>query len=358
MESAWYALAEEEEALTPQVLFYPDRIADNIQEMIRIAGSPLRLRPHIKTYKCREIVQMQLACGIKAFKCATLGEAELLGASAAPDVLVAYSLVGPARQQLLDLIAKYPSTRFSVLIDHEQALAGWNRLGHAVDIFIDVNVGMDRTGISPQGAVALLEQLRASIHQFRGWHLYDGHIHTSDLAERRQEMEAAFIPVEKLIATTGTEASERVCGGSITFPLHAAYPQRTLSPGTTLLWDYGYRTHFPDLSFSIAAIVVSRVISKPGSDLICLDCGYKAVAAEMEAPPLYFPQFPDAVIVNHSEEHLVLRTTQARSYKIGQLVYGVPHHICPTVALHDSVGVVRDQQLQGRWRITARSRLY
>jgi D-serine deaminase-like pyridoxal phosphate-dependent protein len=358
MGQAWYELANPGKVLTPQLLFHPKRIEENIQEMIRVAGSPERLRPHVKTYKCREIVRMQLDRGIRSFKCATLAEAQLLGETGVPDVLIAYPLVGPAQGQLLKLRSRFPRTRFSVLIDHEAQLYGWNHPGQAIDLFIDLNVGMHRTGISPEKAVELLERVQESSHHFRGWHVYDGHIHHGDPAERQRAMEAAFAPVEELVTRTGTQGNERVCGGSITFPLHAAYPQRTLSPGTSPLWDYGYSSHFPDLKFSIAAVLISRVVSKPGTDLLCLDCGYKAVAAEMEAAPLHFPQIPDANILNHSEEHLVLQSPSADAYTIGQMVYSFPHHICPTVALHESVGVVRDRQLKERWHIAARKRPY
>ena len=166
--SAWYELSEADSVLTPQVLFYPDRIAENIQQMLRIAGSPERLRPHVKTYKCQEVVRMQLEADICAFKCATLAEASLLGESGAPDVLIAYPLVGPTQTRFLELTRQYPKTRFSALIDHESQLDDWNQLGQAVDLFIDLNVGMNRTGIPSEKAAGLFEQVQASKHRFGG----------------------------------------------------------------------------------------------------------------------------------------------------------------------------------------------
>jgi D-serine deaminase-like pyridoxal phosphate-dependent protein len=89
-----------------------------------------------------------------------------------------------------------------------------------------------------------------------------------------------------------------------------------------------------------------------------LNLGYKAVAAEMSETPVYFPQLNNVQIVNHSEEHLVLKTSKADQYPIGALLYAFPWHICPTVALHESAWLVRRGQLSGRIEIKARKRIY
>ena len=355
---AWYEIEDVEAIITPQLLFYPELIESNIREMIRIAGATHRLRPHIKTYKCAEVIQMQMAQGVTKFKCATLAESALLGETGARDVLVAYPIIGPAQNQLVALQKHFPNTRFSVLIDGQEQLAGWNEIGVDVDLFIDVNVGMNRTGADFDECIDLHLQVLSSAHSFRGWHCYDGHIHFSDLDERKAEVDTAFDLITSLLEKTDSQNSELVCGGSISFPIHAQHPERTLSPGTTLLWDQGYSHHFPDLDFSIAAVIATRVIGKPAPDLICMDVGHKAVAAEMEEDPIFFPEMPEAKIITHSEEHLVLQSPNTDQLLIGQVVYGVPFHICPTVALHESVGVVEHNKLTQRWRIAARNRLY
>jgi len=57
-----------------------------------------------------------------------------------------------------------------------------------------------------------------------------------------------------------------------------------------------------------------------------------------------------------SEEHLVVETPQAGGYAVGDVVYAVPRHVCPTVALHDEAVVVRDRRAVDRWRVQARTR--
>jgi D-serine deaminase-like pyridoxal phosphate-dependent protein len=123
-----------------------------------------------------------------------------------------------------------------------------------------------------------------------------------------------------------------------------------------VLWDAGYATRFPDLSFLPAALVLTRVISKPGANRLCLDLGHKAVASENPPPRVHLIGLPDAKAISHSEEHLVLETDQASVIPLGQEFYGIPWHICPTVALHAQACVVEQGRVESRWEILARSR--
>ncbi len=358
----WYELNSAESILSPALLFYPERIRHNIDQMIKAAGTADRLRPHVKTYKCREIIQMQVNAGISKFKCATLKEAELLGETGVKDILVAYPLVGPSQKKFLDLVERFPSSKFSVLVDHEEQLIAWKKLtNQPINLFIDLDVGMHRTGISPEKAFHLYQLIRESPFIFCGLQVYDGHIRESDLNLRKSIVDEGFQAVDRLIDKINADLSspfEIVCGGSITFPIHAQHQKRILSPGTTLLWDYGYSSNFPDLPFQIAVTLLTRIVSKPTENTLCLDLGHKAVASEMKSTPVYFPQIPDAKIVVHSEEHLVIETKLADDFKIGSVLYGIPWHICPTVALHEEALIVKNQATCEQWKIAARSRSY
>lgn len=355
----WFEIAQTDTLLTPALLFYPERIAGNIEKMLHIAGSPTRLRPHVKTYKCTELVAMQQKHGINKFKCATLAEAKMLAKAGAEDILIAYSLVGPAQIKFLELRNKFLNSEFSVLIDHPDQIRLWEKTNQKVSVYIDIDAGMHRTGIPMYKAQSLYDQIAASGKiSFKGWHIYDGDIHDKDLNDRRDSVVKAYKDLEGLLTKTGTKGIEIICGGSATFPIHADYPERTLSPGTTLLWDNGYAQGFPDISFDIAATLATRIISKPGTHKLCLDLGHKAVASEMKTSPVFFPQIPDASIEVHSEEHLVIKTNEAENWNIGDLLYGFPWHICPTVALHDQAAIVENHAITEFWTIEARNRIY
>jgi D-serine deaminase-like pyridoxal phosphate-dependent protein len=352
----WYEINSPEKVLSPALLFYPDRIQSNIDSMIRIAGSVERLRPHVKTYKCPEIVRMQMAAGIDKFKCATLQEATMLAGSGVKDILIAYPLVGPAQSQLPKLQSTFPETTFSVLVDHEDTISSWKSILDApLDVYIDVDVGMHRTGISPIKALELREQLDEQFN-FKGWHLYDGHIREKDATERARITTEGYERAKEIL--NFLPADDVICGGSITFSIHALDPERTLSPGTTLLWDHGYGSTFPDIPMINAATLLMRIVSKPDVNMLCLDLGHKAVGSETKGVPVFFPELREWEIVVHSEEHLTIRTPEADKWHIGDVLFGLPWHICPTVALHEQAAIVKEGNVIEFWTIEARKRLY
>ena len=192
-----------------------------------------------------------------------------------------------------------------------------------------------------------------------GLHVYDGHIHESDLTERARSCEAAFASVKELgceLEAAGLAVPRIVAGGTPTFPLHAKNEGFECSPGTCVLWDFGYSDEFSDLSFLHAAVVLTRVVSKPGGKRLCLDIGHKSIAAEKPPPRIQFLNLPNATEVSHSEEHLVVETERAGDFAVGDCLYGVPRHVCPTVALYSEAVVVRNGRAKERWKIAARER--
>ena len=359
----WYRPKNESSLPTPAVLVYPDRIAQNITRMIEIAGDASRLRTHVKTHKTAELVRLQLQAGITKFKCATMAEVEMVAAGGGKDILLAYPLLGPAIGHFLNLKKRYPEIRLAVTVDSGEAI---DRLldqaspeDQPLRLFVDLDSGMHRTGIAPEKAAGLIHRImEEGLLEFEGLHLYDGHIHEHDPVERRNHVDHDFEGVSELINrldVSGIPVNELCCGGTPTFPIHAAYPERTLCPGTPVLWDAGYGNAFPDLDFLPAAVLACRVISKPGNH-ICLDLGHKAVASEMDHPRVKFLDYRLEEVFTHNEEHLAVRLSGSTQPDIGEVVYALPVHICPTMALHSRVYVVKDHQITGSWKVVARDR--
>lgn len=360
----WYALSNAGEIPSPALVVYRTRIEENILQMLRMAGSPDRLRPHIKTHKIAELIRLQQGLGIQKFKCATIAEAELLADCNARDVLLAYPLVGPSVPRLITLQKSKPGTRFSTLMDDAAAAAAASaeavRAGVRLEALVDLDIGQHRTGIAPEKAEELCQLInRLPGLRFGGLHAYDGHIHDHDPEQRARVCEAAFEPVKRLRArleSAGIPVARVVAGGTPTFPIHARRGDVECSPGTSIFWDAGYSSEMPDLQFQIAAVLLVRVVSKPAADRICLDLGHKAVASEMPQPRVVFPEIPDAIPVAHNEEHLVIQTSQASGFSVGDVIYAFPWHICPTVALHSEVWVAQNGRTSGTWPVPARAR--
>jgi D-serine deaminase-like pyridoxal phosphate-dependent protein len=369
---ALYVLRDAGSILTPSLLFYKDIIRRNLERAIgMVGGDPSRLRPHAKTHKTAEIIRLCLEAGVTKHKVATLAEAELLARAGAPDVLIAYPLVGPNCGRLARLIAAYPQTRFSVLADSPEGVRALSdalaAAGRRVEVLLDVDVGMHRTGIAPgPAAVALYEQIATSPGLTAGGiHVYDGHNSQESPAERAAAVTALVGPVLELRRTLegkGLPVPRLVAGGTPTFPMWAArsdIPGLECSPGTLILSDHNTRSRFPDLAgFQPAAILLTRVISKPTPRRLTLDLGYKAVASDPPAGKrLAILNVPDYEAVLQSEEHLCVETPHAEQFAPGDVVYAVPAHVCPTCALHRHVYVIEDGRVTATWDVAGRDRV-
>lgn len=360
----WYEISNAQQIDSPALVVYPDIVSKNIELVKKIAGDVDKLRPHVKTNKMAEVCRMMIQAGITKYKCATIAEAEMLALENAPDVLLAYQPVGPKTERLAALVKAYPATQFSCLIDDESSAVYINNIckaeGIYLNVFIDLNVGMNRTGISPAKAVKLAEQIRSlSNICLMGIHAYDGHIHDEDVQERQKNGDISFGIAQRVFDEITPMFSYQlviVMGGTPTFPVHIHRRHVECSPGTFVFWDWGYKHMLKDLAFEYAALVVSRVISIVDKEHICIDLGHKSVAAENPLPRVHFLNAPQANPVAQSEEHLVLEVSDSSQYALGDILYGVPVHICPTVALYDKAQVVTNNKKTSYWNVIARNR--
>jgi len=360
-----YRLHEEADLPSPALLVDRARMEGNLRRTLAVAGDVRRLRPHVKTHKMAGVLKAQLALGVRQFKCATLVEAEMCAREGAEDILLAYPPVGPSAGQLVQLAARHAGTRWSAITDTVSVARALSDAARAHDVtvgvWVDLDVGMHRTGVAPDAsAEALYRELSVLPNlALRGLHAYDGHIRDSDPSARTQRCEEAFAPVLALVrrlSNAGFTPPTIVAGGSPTFAIHAGREGVECSPGTTVFWDAGYATQFPDLPYQPAALLMSRVVSKPLDDALCLDLGYKGVASESPHPRVIFPALGDVQAVSHSEEHLVLRGERAKRFNVGDVLYGVPWHVCPTVALYQEAVMVEAHRIVDTWPVTARHR--
>lgn len=360
----WYELNDPDEIDSPALLIYKDHVVQNIQTMIDIAGDVKRLVPHVKTHKTAEIVKMQLNVGISQFKCATIAEAEMLSEAGAKKILLAYQLNFSKAKRFISLVKKYADIHFASLIDNVDSAKMLNDLfkneNLKANVFIDVDAGMHRTGIAPEQILDLFLQIQKlpNLH-FEGLHVYDGHIREADFELRKEQCQKGFEKVsavkQQIIANSDLPDVKIIAGGTPTFTVHALNKEVDCSPGTCLLWDYGYDQLLAEQPFEFAAVLLSRIISKPAPGLITTDLGHKSVAAENPiAKRIFFLNLSDYEVKSQSEEHLVVEVKGSENLRVGDVLYGVPYHICPTVALYDEAVVVQDGNVIDKWKVVAR----
>ncbi|MFK7800289.1 MAG: D-TA family PLP-dependent enzyme [Anaerolineae bacterium] len=364
----WYSIKNPEKFDSPALLIYPERAKKNIQTAIKVAGDVNRLRPHVKTHKMVEVAKLHMEAGISKFKCATIAEAEMVAMAGGKDALLSYQPVGPRADRLLALAQAYPETSFGCLIDDPniayQLSIKAKETPIVLKIWLDIDNGMGRSGIAPGGGALALYGTIADLPGLEpaGLHVYDGHIRNPDFEQRKQDGDSAFTAVNDLITkieAAGLGSPNVVVGGSPSFPVNALRADVDLSPGTFIFWDAGYASICPELDFEYAAVVLTRILSKPGGNRICLDVGSKGVSPDnpvenrirflnLEKQPLFLSQ---------SEEHLVIEVENPDDYAVGDIWYGVPYHVCPTVNLYQEALIVPENRtVSGSWDVVARNR--
>ena len=198
----------------------------------------------------------------------------MLAQAGARDVLLANSTRRPQRRRLAKLAGWFREVRFSTIADDAEAVgslaSAGQEAGITLPVLLDLDGGMRRTVIPPGQAAVTLYKLIDQLPGVEpaGLHLYDGHLHESDPAERLAKWETMM---EELNVVPYGRRGGRASGaggcwrGHARFPFHARHTaHEECSPGTTLLWDFGYAEKFADLEFQQAAVLLSRVVSKPG----------------------------------------------------------------------------------------------
>lgn len=362
---------------TPVLVIDLDAVEHNAAAMLRRlaadspAGAPAasRWRPHVKTVKQPTLVGALMDAGIHRFKAATPDEVAIVLEAAAlralprpVDVLLAYPAAPPQLHAMLELRRAHPGARVGLLADspaHARALVdgiGAPEGLPALDLWLDVDVGMHRTGSPPaawrSAAVATSPWLR-----LEGLHGYEGHLGFAD-------REPAFAGYDALcqLARALAPAVAQICTSGTHGYAHAlAHPElgsgpwsHQVGPGTLVLSDRRSAPAAADLGLRQAAFVGSRVVARPGDDRITLDAGSKALAPDCPAPACSVLAHPRWEPLPPSEEHRPVRVAPGERPEHGRLVWLVPDHVCTTVNLHAEALYVRGDALVGTAPVRAR----
>ncbi|WP_207424384.1 D-TA family PLP-dependent enzyme [Desertivirga brevis] len=347
---------------TPYLAIDVEVVKKNILSLINMFGGTQRLRPHVKTHKSSAVVKLMLEAGISKFKCSTIAEAEMVAASGGGDILLAYPVHGVKIDRFLKLASTFQDTRFSCLtsdqdnITHLASAAAEARV--TVNVLIDLNVGMNRTGIRPDARVEDLFVLCKSLGNIHiaGLHAYDGHLIDVDEDIRLSKARSGFETVEQLIKRlklAGYDVETIVAGSTPTLNFYAGKPNVECSPGTFIYWDQHYQKQFPELPFKHAAVLVAKVIDQPAENISCIDLGYKSISSE-DSPCecAVFPGFPELKVLGQSEEHMLVQTKE-KQLALGQIIYALPFHIGRTCNLYSEHFVIQEDIIKDGWESIA-----
>jgi D-serine deaminase-like pyridoxal phosphate-dependent protein len=365
--SASYRIEGVETLLTPALAIYPEIVDQNIAATIHLLGGHAnRWRPHVKTAKLGFIMRRLAERGVAQAKCSTTVELAAACAAGIKDVLLAYPVVGANAARVVELAQEDRSVQISVLVENPQQVAKWK--GAPVGLFIDVNPGMDRTGIEQGHLPAILEvarQIDAAGLRFRGLHYYDGHVSAPAMEERERVAHSGYDRLMEIVVAlerAGFPVAEVITSGTPVFPCAATYkPFRSAafvhraSPGTVVYNDLTSLMQLPaEWGYQPAAVVVSTVVSHPRENYLTCDAGHKAVSADAGIPTCVPAGRPDLVPLRPSEEHLPMEVRGGSRPGIGEALYLIPRHVCPTVNNFDDALIIGDHRVTKVEKVTAR----
>ena len=364
-----YRISNFDDVLSPALVLYPEIIASNIDGTVQLLGGNAdRWRVHIKTSKLAYTLRMLVDRGVRNFKCATTLELLVGCQSEAADILVAYPMEGANARRVREVAEQFSSVRISVLVEKREQLRQW--IGSSIGIFLDLNPGMNRTGIEPDQVETIVRTIRHAADlglEFRGVHYYDGQYGGFEERERTAAAHAgydALLALAAEIRAAGLSVPEIITAGTPTFPGSLTYQGfhgkdfiHRVSPGTIVYGDATSLAQLPhDWNYAPAALVVSRVVSRPHAGVITCDAGHKTVSADAGVPTCVVVGHPELTPLSPSEEHLPMQSKNAPGPEIADALYLLPRHICPTVNNFDSALIVREGRIESVEKVSARGR--
>jgi D-serine deaminase-like pyridoxal phosphate-dependent protein len=370
---AWdpgYRVSGIEDVMTPALVVYPEIIASNLERTVELLGGDAdRWRVHIKTAKLGYTVRMMVERGIRNFKCATTLELLVACQRGAADVLLAYPSIGANARRVREIAEQFPRVRISVLAENEEQVRQWR--GSRVGVFLDINPGMNRTGIEESHGgevISLVRAIGAGGLEFRGMHYYDGQHRAPDQRERTATAHEGYVRllvIVKEIERIGVRVPEVVTAGTPTLPCSLSYEGfrsagfiHRISPGTVVYSDASSLVQLPkEYGYRPAVLVLTRVVSHPRAGVVTCDAGHKAVSADAGVPTCVVAGHPELTPLSPSEEHLPLEVEGgAAGPQVGESLYLLPRHVCPTVNNFDDALLVRNGEIESVEKVTARGR--
>lgn len=350
---------------TPALVLDLDAFERNLARMTQaLAGSKMRLRPHAKSHKCPDIALRQIQQGAIGICCQKVSEAARFVEAGVKDVLITNQIVGARKvAHAMDLAAR---ATIGVLVDHPSQVAQFDHASQerktTIDVYIEVDVGMGRCGVSSvQEVTDLAQQITAAPYlRFMGLQCYHG----SAQHYREPEQRQAAIRQASEIAVTMRHALEklgikveRITGagtGSVALERDSGVFNEVQS-GSYVFMDADYAKNHQgpqDVQFEHALFVKTGVMSRPTAERAVVDAGLKASSVDSGLPVVW--KKPGVHYTKASDEHGVLQTEQANDPALGDFVLLIPGHCDPTVNLYDELICYRAGKVEAVWPITAR----
>ena len=355
---------------TPVLVIDRDTLQRNIDAMAAFARDKgMALRPHAKTHKSADIAKLQLAAGAVGVCCAKLGEAEALAEGGVQNILITSPVVTPqAIARLIALNGKISQLR--VVADNpdnvDAIAAATKAAGQALDVVVDIDPGIRRTGVpSAEAALELTQRIAAAeTLRFAGVQYYCGaQQHIESYADRRAaiaDRTEYLRGVVETLSRAGYVPEVITGGGTGTHRIDAELGVLTeLQAGSYVFMDKQYNDCDLDggggKPFETSLFVDAHVISANSSSMATIDAGFKALSTDGGLPVVMDGAPAGAMFVFMGDEHGALIAPD-HTFRIGDHVSLAVPHCDPTVNLYEAYHLVRDGALIDIWPVSARGR--
>jgi D-serine deaminase-like pyridoxal phosphate-dependent protein len=360
---------------TPYVVIDSAKMERNILKMANLAkGSGVALRPHVKTHKVPAIARMQVEAGAVGITVAKVSEAEVMANAGIKDIFIAYPLV--TEEKIQRAIALRQRTRLIIGVDSlegaRRVSAVTGREEHILEVRLEVNTGLRRTGVPYEKAVELardvdsLDNLELTgIYTYRGAVL-DGSP-TLDLKGAGLQEGELMISLADRIREQGIGVQD-VSLGSTPTARHAVGVTGVteIRPGTYVFYDRMQARMDACSLGDCAAEVVATVVSRPTGDLAVIDGGSKTFATDVQpgGEPLNLVGFgevvghPEAVLERLTEEHGMISLRGGNDLRVGDTLRIIPNHVCSTVNLHDALFLTGEDGTVEEVPVAARGKVW
>jgi D-serine deaminase-like pyridoxal phosphate-dependent protein len=350
---------------TPALLIDLDALQQNIDLMAgHLRSRGVAWRPHAKAFKCPAIAHMLRRAGAIGVTVAKVSEAEVMAAGGIDDILIAHLVVGPSKCARLAALQRQANVKVTVDNQHHVAPLGQAAVdaGTVIGVLVDVDLGMNRTGVTTIEAAVELARLVSTTPglRFDGLMGYEGHtLLIADPVEKKTTIAAAL---DKLLrARDMVEANGQKCriisaGGSGSYQYTADIAGITEVQAGGGIFACQYYTeachvagHYPAVS------VLASVVSRPAPNRAILDIGLKSVSQHKASPVIR--NYSDCRITGLSAEHTTVTLGTAANLQIGEKVHVVPGYSDFTFVLHDRVLGLRRGRVEAVWDLLGRGRL-
>ena len=336
-----YKVADPEGLETPAMVIFEEKLDHNIKTVCELVGGGENVMVHVKTHKSAAVTKKQLEAGVAGFKCATLKELEMVLEVGGKEAVLSYPLVQKSKvERLADLIKEYPESLVYAMASaarHVELLGAVAQERQIqVAVLLDLDVGMHRTGVSlGEPAMQLYRSVAGQPYlEAAGFHIYDGHEHIVDQAERAAAAQRHIDEARALkgqLEAEGLSVGRIIAGGSFTFVYYARAEGMRGTPGTNIYWDVSYGEALAEMPFNWAALVLTQVVDRYAPEqIVTTDLGVKAISAD---PPLErrarLLGYEGAQLVIQNEEHGVFKW-EGEMPQVGDYLLAVPGHVCPT----------------------------